>query len=218
MLEKWKQRAIKMNLRKAAIAFIITVFALAIASSAALYSNFRGRISDWEQSAETDREHEREDKDFDEEHKSGSGDREYGEDLKDKKEKEWEDIQKELHLSAGDLALIAGCGIIGLALGVWYWILIMMWAYRKSYHMGVSTMLWVLAALVFNLVAIAALYLYAVLKGTCKNCGRIRSGNAKFCDRCGNRLKTECPQCGQEIDASSVYCGSCGKKMNENKQ
>ncbi len=204
MLEKWKQRAINMNLRKAVIIFIITGFALVIASSAALYSNFQGRVAEWEQFAETDREHEGKDK-------------EYDGDFKEKKEKDLEDIQKRLFFSAGDLALIAGCGIIGVVIGIWYWLLVMIWAYRKSYHMGVNSMLWVFAALFFNLAAIAALYIYAMLKGTCKNCGRIKNGTVKFCDRCGTCLKIKCPQCGQEIDVSSVYCSNCGKKMDENK-
>lgn len=60
-------------------------------------------------------------------------------------------FSKSLYLSAGDLALIAGCGIIGMVLGVWYWML---------------------AALVVILAALAVLYLYAVLNGTWPNCGQ----------------------------------------------
>ena len=33
---------------------------------------------------------------------------------KDRKEKDWEEISKRLNLSAGDIALMAGCGIIGV--------------------------------------------------------------------------------------------------------
>lgn len=62
MLEKWKQWAIKMNLRKAVIIFVIMGLVLVVASSVAVYSNFQGRISEWGQFAETDRDHGREEK------------------------------------------------------------------------------------------------------------------------------------------------------------
>ena len=115
----------------------------------------------------------------------------------------------------GDLALIAGCGIIGAGLALWYWLLCMIWAYRKSKRMGVSSALWVLAAVFFNLAAIAALYFYAVLKGTCNQCGRIRPGSSKYCDRCGKSFGKECPDCGQTVDIKADYCGNCGKKLSE---
>lgn len=198
MLEKWKQWAVKMNFRKAVIIFVVTGFVFAVASSVAVYSNFQGRISQWEKFSESDRDDGREEKEY-----------------KERKEKDWEEISKRLNLSAGDIALMAGCGIIGVGTGVWYWVLVLILVYRKSYRMGVNTALWVLAAMVFNLVALAVLYLYAILKGTCMNCGRIRSGNGKFCDRCGTVLKKECPQCRQAADISSVYCSNCGKKLDE---
>ena len=198
MLEKWKQKAIQMNLRKAVIFFIVISFVLIIVSSAAVYGNFQSRMNEWEKFTEADREHE--------------------EDFKERKEKDWEDISKSLYLSAGDLALIAGCGIIGMVAGVWYWVLVMIAVYRKAYRMGVNTTLWMLAALVFNLAALAVLYLYAMLKGTCPNCGRVRSGSGRFCDRCGNLLKKECPQCRQATDISFAYCSNCGKKLDEKEE
>lgn len=224
MLEKWKQWAMKMNLRKAVIIFVITGLALAIASSATVYGNFRDRISEWEWISETDGDHGREEKEYDDEHKYDSGDREHGEDFwdreydgdyKERKEKDWEDTSKRLNLSAGDLALLAGCCIIGMAVGAWYWVLVMIAVYRKAYRMGVNTALWTLAALFFNLTALVVLYLYAIWKGTCTNCGRVKSSGGKFCDRCGSPLKKECPQCGQAVDISFAYCGNCGKKLDE---
>lgn len=121
-------------------------------------------------------------------------------------------------MSAGDIALIAGCGIIGMVVGVWYWVLVLIAVYRKSYRMGVNATLWMIAALVFNLAVLVVLYLYAILKGTCPSCGRARNGSGKFCDRCGNLLKKECPQCGQAADISSAYCSNCGKKLDEKEE
>lgn len=133
----------------------------------------------------------------------------------DKSEIEFEKLWEGQYLSTGDIVLIAGCGIIGVALAVWYWLLCMIWAYRKSYRMGVNSGLWVLATLFFNLATIAVLYLYATLKGTCDSCGRIRTADGKYCDRCGKLLKKECPDCGQTVDAKAEYCRNCGKKLNE---
>lgn len=215
MLEKWRHRALKMNLRKVVIFFIITVFVVVIGFSAVVYQNFQSRIFEWEQFTETDRDHGRKEKEYDEEHKSDSGDWEHDREFKEGKEKDLEDVSKRLYLSARDLALIAGSGIIGIVIGIWYWVLVLIAVYRKSYRMGVNAALWTLAALFFNLAALAALYLYAMLRGTCTNCGRVKNGSGKFCDRCGNLLKKECPQCRQTADLSSVYCSSCGKKLDE---
>lgn len=215
MLEKWKQKAIQMNFKKAVIFFIITSFILIIVSTAAIYGNFLSRMNQWEKFTETDREYEEGEKDFDSGKKYDFSDREHDEYVKERKEKDLEDVLKRMYLSVGNLALIGGCCIIGMAIGVWYWLLVLIAVYRKSYRMGVNATLWILAALVFNLAALAVLYLYAMLKGTCKNCGRVWSGSGKFCDRCGNILKKECPQCRQIVDMSSAYCSNCGKKLDE---
>ena len=319
MTEKWKQRSINMNFRKAVIIFLIACFVLAVLSSAVLYGNFHSRIAEWEQAGETgeeggeldrisqetdgmsqeternfqeeeesypegedsfqkeesfreeDNRSQENERDYRENEESDSGDggqerdsrewenrdgekgsqerenrdgeggtREWenrdGEESsrkwenrhreensreresrerKDREEKDLEDMLKGLPLSWGDFALLAGSAAAASALGIWYWILGLIAAYRKAYRMGVNGRLAVLAALFFNLAAVAALYLYCLLKGSCANCGRVRSGNGKFCARCGRPFKKECPQCGQEVDASSVYCRNCGTKLDE---
>lgn len=88
MLEKWKQKAIQMNLRKAVIFFIVTSFVLIIASSAAVYSNLQNRMNEWEKFTETDREHGEGEKDFDDEKRADSSDREHDGDFKERKEKD----------------------------------------------------------------------------------------------------------------------------------
>lgn len=213
MLEKWKQWAVKINFKKTVVIFMITGLVLVLGASAAIYGNFQGRIAQWEQLAETEREYGEEEKTFYEGEKSGFQDRKRDRESREHDERDWEGIHKTMHLSWGDIALIAGCGIIGTVLSVWYWLLVVLWAYRKAYRMGVNTTVWVFAALILNLMAIAALYLYEVWRGACTNCGRIISGNGKYCDRCGSPLKRECPKCGQEAVASAVYCGSCGVKL-----
>lgn len=207
MTKKWAQRVIQMNFKSAVIIFLITCFVLTISVPVVLYGNFQNRIAAWEQVRETDRGH------GEEEQLS----REKERDSKEREEKEPEEMYRKALLSWGDFALLAGCAVAGMALGIWYWILVVIWAYRKAYRMGVNGGLAALAALFFNLAAVAALYLYGMLKRTCANCGRVISGNGKFCERCGTSLKKECPQCGQEVEMSSVYCSNCGKKLDEDK-
>ncbi len=223
MTKQWEQRAIHMNFRKSVILLLIACFALMILVPAALYGNFQNRIAEWEQIRETDREHREEEESFRENERdsrendeSGSDDRER--DSKERKGKDPEEIYRDFHLSWRDRALLAGCVVTGVALGIWYWLLVMIWAYRKAYRMGVNGRRAVLAALFFNLAAVAVLYLYGILKGTCADCGRVRSGNGKFCDRCGRPLKKECPHCGQEMNPSSVYCSNCGEKPDETEE
>lgn len=200
MLEKWKQRAIQMNFKKAVFVFFAVSFILVLGFSTALYGNFKDRTDQWESVVKTDREHQNEEK---------------GDEQDDRNDFDGKDYRKETHLSTGDLALIAGCGIIGAGLALWYWLLCMVWAYRKSERMGVDSTLWVLAAFFFNLAAIAILYFYAVLKGTCDQCGRIRLDGGKYCDRCGKPFAKKCPGCGQTVDIKADYCGNCGKKLSE---
>lgn len=215
MMEKWKQKAVQMNFKRAVIIFIVTSLAFVIGSSAAVYGNFQSRISGWEKFTETDREYGEREKRFDDDKRDDFSDREHEGDFREREERDWGDISRRLSLTVGDLVLMAGCCIMGLAIGAWYWVLVLIAVYRKSRRMGVNAPLWTFAALFFNLIPFVVLHLYAMLKGTCTNCGRVRSSSGKFCDRCGNALKRECPRCGQAVDILSAYCGSCGKKLDE---
>ena len=216
MLEKWKQRAIQMNLKRAVIIFVVVSFILMLGGSAALYGRFKGRANQWESAVKTDRESETEEKGDEQKEWNDFENRSYEKEHSEAKpEIEFEKLYEGQYLSAVDIALIAGCGIIGVGLAVWYWLLCMIWAYRKSHRMGVNSALWVLATLFFNLATIAVLYLYAILKGTCDICGRIRTADGKYCDRCGKLLNKKCPDCGQIVDAKAEYCRNCGKKLNE---
>ena len=219
MLEKWKQRVIQMNFKKAIIVFLAVSFILVLGFSAALYGNFKDRTDQWESAVKTSREHQNGEKGDEQDDRNDFDGKDYEKEHSDRKaEVELEQIWKEAHLSTGDIALIAGCGIIGAGLVLWYWLLCMVWAYRKSKRMGISSALWVLATFFFNLAAIAILYLYAAWKSTCDQCGRVRSGNSKYCDRCGKPFVKECPDCGQTVNLKADYCGNCGKKLNENKE
>lgn len=252
MLEKWKQKAVKMNLKRAVIIFIITAAALICVCSAAAYINFKDRINQWKTDIEASEENKSEEniseenilkenkikenadgnvKEIAEENEEENIEENTAEKeaystlcrknykkefLKDKKEIEIDRLWEELTLSGGDIAIIVICGIIGIILLIWYWLLCIIWAYRKSVRMGVNSTPWVIAALFFNLASIAVLYLFAAIKGTCRNCGRIKTG--KYCVRCGKPFKRECPYCGHTVDIKADYCGNCGEKLNQGKE
>lgn len=208
-----------LDFKKAILVFLAVSFILVLGFSAALYGNFKDRMEEWESAVKTSREYQDGDKGDGHDDRNDFDEKDYGKEHSDgKAEMELEQIWKEMHLSTADIALIAGCGIIGAGLVLWYWILCMVWAYRKSKRMGVGSALWVLAAFFFNLAAIAILYFYAVLKGTCDQCGRIRPSGSKYCDRCGKPFAKECPNCGQTVDIKADYCGNCGKKLNGNEE
>lgn len=158
MLEKWKQRAIQMNFKKAVLVFLAVSFVLVLGFSAVLYGNFKDRTDQWESAVKTSREYQNREKGDEQDDRNDFDGKDYGKEHSDgKAEVELEQICEEAHLSIGDIALIAGCGIIGTGLALWYWLLCMIWAYRKSMRMGISSGVWVLATFFFNLAAIAVL-------------------------------------------------------------
>lgn len=216
MLEKLKQSFIHLNLKKAVIIFSVAGIVLVSVSSVAVYSSLSDKNIKWQNIVVLDREKET---DYEQENELDlKGERQDKEGDREKQEYKFDVEEKELYLSATDIALMIGCGIIGIVLGVWYWLLCLIWAYQKSYQMGINSALWVLAALFFHIGAIVVLYLYAMAKGTCENCGRLKTNHGKFCDRCGNSLKKECSQCGQVVDVEAGYCNNCGKKLHKREQ
>ena len=218
MLEKWKQKAIQMNMKKAVTSFVVVSAILMIVSSGTLYARFRDKINTWEATTEDSRGHGKEESyEVDNEQKNHSDPDKTNDasEWKERDEIDFEQIYMEMKLSVGDIAILLGCVIIGVVLLIWYWILCMIWAYRKADRIGVNCAVWVLASFFFNLAAIAVLYLWTLLKGTCEKCGRIKNGRDKFCERCGAPLRQECPQCKQDIDTKAHYCSNCGQKLNK---
>lgn len=121
MLERWKQRAIQMNFKKAILAFLAVSFILILGFSAALYGNFKGRMTQWESAVKTGREYQNREKGDEYDDRDDFDGKDHGKEHSDRKaEMELEQIWKELHLSTGDIALMAGCGIIGAELALWY--------------------------------------------------------------------------------------------------
>ena len=88
MLEKWKQRAIQMNFKRAVIIFVVISFILALGGSAALYGSFKGRIHQWEYDVKTGREYEPEEKGDEQKGRNDLENRDY--------EKEFPEVKSEV--------------------------------------------------------------------------------------------------------------------------
>ena len=59
MLEKWKQKAIQMNLKKTVTSFVVVSVIFMLVSSGILYARFRDKIDTWEATIEDRRGYEK---------------------------------------------------------------------------------------------------------------------------------------------------------------
>lgn len=77
MLEKWKQRAIQMNYKKAILIFLVVSFILVLGFSAALYGNFKDRTDQWKSAVKTSREYQNEEKGDEQDDRNDFGRKDY---------------------------------------------------------------------------------------------------------------------------------------------
>lgn len=47
----------------------------------------------------------------------------------------------------------------------------------------------------------------------CPQCKTQNSDSAKFCKKCGAKLKNNCPHCGAKLEQGSRFCTECGKTV-----
>lgn len=232
MLEKLKNKVSKMNLKKSFAVLAIVGVIFGVGSGIALYQNFGGRISqiteynrqqreEWLQSLE---QYNQEINEQLQTSKQGGHSHDsyyenwnhHGRDLKKWNyghlDNEWKQIW---NISTSDKVLIGVLSVGGLLLCVIYWLLCMAWAYQKADKMGSNKGLWTIAALFFNLWAILVMYGYSLLNGTCKNCGRLKKKNEKYCSHCGTAYQQECIHCHTPLQSGSKFCPNCGKSVKE---
>lgn len=118
------------------ICFLIISLIAVITVPVTVFCNFENRIPELDMIVEKDREHKNEN--------TGAEKKDKFEDEEQKvaEHKEIKHLQDEWNLSLKDIVLIVGCGIIGMALCIWYWLLCIILAYRKSSRMGVNSEFW----------------------------------------------------------------------------
>lgn len=120
-----------------------------------------------------------------------------------------------MNLTTTDKVVAGSFAGAAAVLGVAYWLLCIAWAYRKSYKLGKGVRLWTVMTIFFNLCAIAAMYIWAGVMGTCDECGHIKGRDDQYCSRCGNRFVKDCSKCGAVVPAKSKYCTACGNKLDQ---
>lgn len=229
-MKKMKNKALSLNLKKSFLILVIVGVIFGIGSGIAVYLNFGDRIS---QVSEYEKQQREEWLQGIEQNGQGSGEqsktpawgwynrndrygfRNYsGEDSKiwnrNISDNEWE---QRLNLSTNDKVLIGVLSGIGALLGIAYRVLCMIWAYQKADKMGSNKGLWVIATLFFNLWAIAAMYGYSLIRGTCPSCGQLKKKNEKYCSRCGAAYQQECSQCQAPVQSGSKFCPNCGETL-----
>lgn len=215
-MEKIRNKALSMNLRKGILRFIACSVVLAAAISVMLFQRFGNRLEELRSAVETEGNYENNY----EQDAPNNGNKERSRE-REKDEDGGHELKlalKTISFSSGDAALLGISAVIALLMAVWYLALCMAWAYQKAHRMGLDSTAWVIAALFFHLAAIAVLYLYAGVKGVCANCGKVIRGSDRFCSRCGNAWKRECPRCGQTAGAGAAYCSGCGAKLDEEQE
>ncbi len=47
----------------------------------------------------------------------------------------------------------------------------------------------------------------------CVNCGHPLAAGSKFCGDCGTKQATNCPSCNSKLSPGSKFCGDCGHKL-----
>lgn len=104
-------------------------------------------------------------------------------------------------------------GVITLLLGLWYWLLIMIWAFQKSTRLGIRSGPWVFLTFFLNLLPVIVLYLYGAAAGTCKTCGHVRIREGSFCPGCGAAFRQKCPSCGGYAGLKDHFCPWCGESL-----
>lgn len=210
MLEKIRHHALEMNFKKRFLTCIIISLIAFAGFSVASFVTYRSEEAKWESQMETQgnsSSNSNSDSDGNSVGRRGRND-----DFDP--EEGWDDWE-EPELSTADKVLMVSGGIVGTVLGIWYWVLCMIWAYRKAYRMGINRAVWVWATFFFNLLAIAVLYLYGVIRGTCYHCGKIRAKGELYCSRCGAPFTKECLNCGETVDIHDIYCPNCGEKITQ---
>lgn len=105
-------------------------------------------------------------------------------------------------------------GVLCVLIAVVYWLAVVAWLYKAAAVSNMNRLLWPLAGLVGNLLAVA-LFLAArcMIRRECPSCGYRNTRKAAYCVKCGAKQGRKCPYCGTECAEDDLYCPSCGKEL-----
>lgn len=216
MSKPLRNRVLTVSLKKAFIRLLIACVVFTVCTGIALYLNFGDRVSQTRDAAAQNQQQITENSvttDI-----SGSGHAASWKGISSKRWKlsgSWFTLKQELNLTAGDKVMIGVIAGIAAALGAGYWLLCVIWAYQKSVRLGSNSAFWIIAALILNLWAIAALYIYAGFRSKCSKCGQLKHRGEKYCSHCGNAWEIQCESCHTDVPADAAFCPNCGKPINK---
>lgn len=97
-----------------------------------------------------------------------------------------------------------------------YWLAVVAWLYKAAAESGMSRLLWPLAGLIGNLLAVILfLAVRGITRKKCSGCGHWEKKEEQYCANCGARLREKCPACGGDCGSDDLYCRACGQKLRE---
>lgn len=128
----------KKNYAKAFKTVILLAVALAVVTAVAIPLSLSKQISDLSNLEQTKQE------------QTVQTDGEHGE--RHDREEAWKG--RITPLSAANFAVIGGLAVLWLALGVYYWLLVVAWLYRSAVNEGMNKSLWPILGLFTNFLAV----------------------------------------------------------------
>lgn len=128
----------------------------------------------------------------------------------------WGAIWKSGQISRPSAAALIAAGVTRLAcklLFAAYWLLVAAWLYQAAHRSSMNPLLWTLAGLAGNLIAVVVFLLVRSFTHTqCGNCGTWQQ-EGSHCRKCGNPMGQTCPSCNAAIHNGDIFCGNCGKSL-----
>lgn len=125
-----RETIMKKNYARAFKTLIILAVVLAVVTAVAVPLSLSRQIRDFSALEQTDSEH------------------------RGEHEEAWKD--RITPLSAANYAVLGGAAVLRLALGVYYWLLVVAWLYKSAVNEGMNRSLWPILGLFANLAAVFA--------------------------------------------------------------
>lgn len=211
-------KILKINFKKTSLRFITAAVIAVVLCGIVNVFNFAGRVPTWRSQINTIKSEYKASQNVNvssdsqnyrkhdhEKYKHGE-DSDYNDEIEQK-------IKSVISLTTMDKAIIGVTGVIGVVLGAIYWILVVLWMTKRAYLDGANIVIVGIAALLFNIAAVAAYYIYRSLVNRCPSCGKIQKRNAEFCSYCGHNIVKTCSKCGAKIKFTDKFCNKCGNKQ-----
>lgn len=220
-MSKLQNRVMNINFKKTAVRFIIIALIVILLGGIAVGVTFRTQISEIITYSQTEDQAEHtsdQQKQLTEDNEKYSQ-KENGEHDSKSEYNDHEFFDSAQFTKPSTGMKIALCGYIGICglFALAYWLLIAAWLFQASAKAYMSTLLWTVLGLFFNVLAVIAFLIVRNFMNACPNCGTHQK-SAKYCRRCGAEMQIKCDGCGTVVKPLDLYCSNCGKELNSNQK